>query len=54
MVDDLTLLLRQMLAETGGPLTDSERRRADAVLGVRASRRKVRTSRRKSSRKRAR
>lgn len=32
-LDDLQLLLNELLAETGGPLTDGERRSADAVLG---------------------
>ena len=35
-LDDLGLLLDEMLAETGGPLTAAERRRADMALGVRA------------------
>jgi Arc/MetJ-type ribon-helix-helix transcriptional regulator len=30
--DDLKALLEQMLEETGGPMTDEERRQADAVL----------------------
>ena len=33
-LDELALLLEEMLAETGGPLTGAERRRADAALGV--------------------
>jgi hypothetical protein len=33
-LDDLTELLDQMLGETGGPLTASERRAADLALGV--------------------
>ena len=33
-LDDLASLLREMLAETGGPLTAAERRRADAALGL--------------------
>jgi Arc/MetJ-type ribon-helix-helix transcriptional regulator len=33
-LDDLAALLDEMLAETGGPLTDAERREADAVLGA--------------------
>ncbi|HWB73089.1 MAG TPA: hypothetical protein VG452_12815 [Egibacteraceae bacterium] len=31
-LDDLATLLSQMLAESGGPLTDEERAAADAVL----------------------
>ena len=37
-LDDLAQLLDEMLAETGGPLTAAERRRADTALGVRAAR----------------
>ena len=37
-LDDLAQLLDEMLAETGGPLTAAERRRADAALGVRKAR----------------
>jgi Arc/MetJ-type ribon-helix-helix transcriptional regulator len=33
-LDDLAQLLDAMLAETGGPLSASERRWADEVLGV--------------------
>lgn len=32
-LDDLADLLQEMLAETGGPMTASERRDADAILG---------------------
>ena len=32
-LDDLADLLQEMLAETGGPMTASERRAADAILG---------------------
>ena len=32
MLDDLDELLTQMLARTGGPLTDAERRRVDRLL----------------------
>jgi len=32
--DDLAAMLVDMLAETGGPMTTSERRAADRVLGV--------------------
>lgn len=32
MLDDLDALLGQLLAETGGPLTGPERRRADRIL----------------------
>lgn len=31
-LDELELLLDEMLAESGGPMTAAERRRADAVL----------------------
>ncbi|MGH7283838.1 MAG: toxin-antitoxin system antitoxin subunit [Polyangiaceae bacterium] len=34
-LDDLAELLDEMLAETGGPLTAAEKRRADAALGLR-------------------
>lgn len=34
-LDDFADLLDEMLAETGGPLTPAERRRADAAMGVR-------------------
>jgi Arc/MetJ-type ribon-helix-helix transcriptional regulator len=37
-LDDLKTLLDEMLAETGGPLTDRERADADAALGVTAAR----------------
>ena len=33
-LDDLSELLEEMLAESGGPLTAAERRRADRALGV--------------------
>ena len=33
-LDDLRSLLDEVLAETGGPLTDQERRTADAALGL--------------------
>jgi Arc/MetJ-type ribon-helix-helix transcriptional regulator len=32
-LDDLADLLQEMLAESGGPMTASERRGADAILG---------------------
>lgn len=32
MLDDLATLLDEMLAETGGPLTKTERRTADRIL----------------------
>lgn len=32
-LDDLAALLDELLAETGGPLTEKERSDADAVLG---------------------
>jgi Arc/MetJ-type ribon-helix-helix transcriptional regulator len=41
--DDLATLLAQMLAESGGPLTASERRAADRALGL--GRRKKKTKR---------
>jgi Arc/MetJ-type ribon-helix-helix transcriptional regulator len=37
-LDDLSTLLDEMLAQTGGPLTDRERRAADKALGLRAPR----------------
>ena len=41
MLDDLDDLLTQMLARTGGPLTDGERRRVDRLLdGVLCARRR--------------
>ncbi len=33
-LDDLAALLDEMLAASGGPLTASERRKADRVLGI--------------------
>lgn len=38
-LDELSTLLEEMLAESGGPLTPSERRDADRALGIRATRR---------------
>lgn len=35
-LDDLSLLLDEMLAESGGPLSAAERRAADRALGKRA------------------
>jgi Arc/MetJ-type ribon-helix-helix transcriptional regulator len=32
-LDDLAALLDELLAETGGPLTDAERRHADEIIG---------------------
>ncbi len=40
-LDDLESLLTEMLAETGGPLTASERRAADAAIGITRPRRKL-------------
>jgi len=37
-LDDLSQLLDEMLAESGGPLTTAERRAADRALGVVAQR----------------
>lgn len=37
--DDLTAMLDGMLAETGGPLTAAERRRADTILSRKPRRR---------------
>ncbi len=37
-LDELSALLDEMLAESGGPLTPAERRAADRALGVRATR----------------
>ena len=36
-LDELSALLDEMLAETGGPLTAKERRAADRALGVEAT-----------------
>lgn len=33
-MDDLSTLLGEMLEESGGPLTDAERRAADRALGL--------------------
>ncbi len=33
-LDDLQSLLDELLAESGGPLTEAERRAADTVLGL--------------------
>ncbi|MEZ4225045.1 MAG: hypothetical protein R3B13_29090 [Polyangiaceae bacterium] len=33
-LDELSILLNEMLAETGGPLTAAERRAADRALGA--------------------
>ena len=33
-LDELSTLLEEMLAESGGPLTSAERRAADRALGV--------------------
>jgi Arc/MetJ-type ribon-helix-helix transcriptional regulator len=39
-LDELAALLKEMLAETGGPLSAEERKAADAALGV--TRRRIR------------
>ncbi len=39
-LDELAVLLDEMLAETGGPLTAAERRRADTALGIQEPRKK--------------
>jgi len=39
-MDDLSALLSEMLAESGGPLTKAEQRVADRALGVPARKRK--------------
>jgi len=36
-LDELSTLLDEMLAESGGPLTPTERRAADRALGVQAT-----------------
>jgi Arc/MetJ-type ribon-helix-helix transcriptional regulator len=41
-LDELADMLTEMLAETGGPLTEAERRTADAALGT--ERRRKRTA----------
>lgn len=44
MLDDLDSLLAEMLRDSGGPLTASERRRADAILdGPQARKRRTRS-----------
>ena len=41
-LDELADMLTEMLAETGGPLTESERRTADEALGaVRQRKRRI-------------
>lgn len=45
-LDELSALLDEMLAETGGPLTAAERREADRALGLAHSRRRQRRRRR--------
>ena len=37
-LDDLSTLLEEMLAESGGPLTNAEQRAADRALGVASKR----------------
>lgn len=37
-LDDLSTLLDEMLAESGGPLTKAEKRAADLALGISAKR----------------
>ena len=39
-LEELALMLDEMLAETGGPLTAAEKRSAEAALGVRPRRRR--------------
>jgi hypothetical protein len=39
-LDDLNALLEEMLAETGGPLTNAELRAADRDLGVSSPKRR--------------
>jgi Arc/MetJ-type ribon-helix-helix transcriptional regulator len=39
-LDDLTQMLDDMLAESGGPMTGDERREAEAALGVRKPRKR--------------
>jgi Arc/MetJ-type ribon-helix-helix transcriptional regulator len=40
-LDELAVLLDEMLAESGGPLTPTERRRADRELGMSAKTRRT-------------
>ena len=42
--EDLADLLQEMLAETGGPLTATERRDADRALGLRPRKKKSRAA----------
>jgi len=44
-LDDLTTLLDEMLAESGGPLTKAEQRAADRALGVAPTRARTRRQR---------
>jgi Arc/MetJ-type ribon-helix-helix transcriptional regulator len=44
--DDLSALLSEMLAESGGPLTKTEQRAADRALGVPARKQTTRKRRR--------
>jgi Arc/MetJ-type ribon-helix-helix transcriptional regulator len=42
--EDLADLLREMLAETGGPMTATERREADRMLGLSGRKKKPRAA----------
>ena len=39
-LDDLTQMLEDMLAESGGPMTGAEHREAEEILGVRKRRKR--------------
>jgi hypothetical protein len=43
-LDDLRAMLDEMLAETGGPMTSSERREAERMVGLRPARRRRRAA----------
>ena len=43
-VDDLKAMLDEMLAETGGPVTPTEKRQAEQMLGLRPRRSKRRAA----------
>lgn len=44
MLDDLRVMLDEMLAETGGPMSAAERREAERMLGLRTSRKRRRAA----------
>lgn len=44
-LDELAIMLDEMLAQSGGPLTDGERRAADAALGLAPAKKRKRRRR---------